>query len=82
LILSTDVDRVRGRAGCSGCVWGEAISSEGLEQLPREERDREPLAFLDGGDSGVEGVEERSGEARLTVLTRQTITTDTMVPAH
>ena len=64
------MERVRGKEGCSGC--GEAISSDGLEQLPKEDLDKEPLcveAFLEGGDSGGEGGEQLSGEARLMVIT-------------
>lgn len=73
MILSTDVDRVLGSWwGCSEVEGGgDAISKEGLEQLPMAARDKDPRwesADL-GGLAGEEGGEGDgvvvSGVARL-----------------
>lgn len=75
----TDVDSVLGNdGGCSAVGGGDAISKEGLEQLPTAALDKEPLwdrvplgdglSGLAVGD-GVEGVdtdEHCPGAARLT----------------
>lgn len=76
LIRKTDVERVLGNVGgCSGWFCGIAISNDGLEQLPNDALDKEPLwdNRVGGGWDciGVEGVElALSVEARLTSFSK------------
>lgn len=70
-ILRTEVDKVLGRdGGCSDWFWGNAMSKEGLEQFPNEDRDRDPLwdtVIFGRGEMGEEEEDELalSTEARL-----------------
>lgn len=57
------MDSVLGRAGgCSAGGGGDAISSEGLEQLPTAALDSEPLFDGGGRAEGLVGVEGGEGD--------------------
>lgn len=72
LVRSAETLNVRGRTGgWSCCVCGNAISRDGLEQLPTEARDNEPRCVSVPGnrDRGVSGDESPPSSVTPVVFT-------------